>query len=340
MKKVLFYSLLVSVALSSCEPETDGPTVNVNSFTNGVFILNEGNFLAGNASLSFFNKHNDSLSHDVFTAINELPLGDVAQSMVTRGDRGYIVVNNSGKIEAVNLEDLRSVGVITGLSSPRYMAFASNTKAYVTDLYSNTITVFNPETMTVTGTIATNGWTEEIVVIGGSAYVAGAGSGQLYRINTSNDQITDSVLIGEEPSSLAVDANGKLWVLTTGGWLVEQPKLVRINPADLTIEQTLTFASTDSYPGSLSTDASGTKLYYVDGAVYSLPVTAAQLPSSPTVAGYFYKLGVDKASAKMYVSDPLDYNSNGKVYRYTMDGTPLDTFTVGIIPGSFCFTGQ
>ena len=340
MKKVLFFSLLASVALTSCEPETDGPQVNVNAFTNGVFILNEGNFLAGNASLSFYNKYNDTVTHDVFTTVNEIPLGDVAQSMVTRGDRGYIVVNNSGKIEVVNLEDLRSVAVLTGLTSPRFMAFASNTKAYVTDLYSNAITVFNPETMTATGTIATNGWTEEIVVMDGSAYVAGAGSGYLYRINTASNQITDSVLIGEEPSSLAVDANNKLWVLTTGGWQIEQPKLVRVNPTTLAIEQTLSFPSTDSYPGNLSTNAAGDMLYYVDGGVYAVSISATALPSSPTIVGYFYKLGIDKAAERIYATDPLDYNSNGKVYRYTMTGTPIDTLSAGLIPGNMCFTGQ
>lgn len=340
MKKVLFFSLFASVVLTSCETDTDDPNGNVNSFTDGVFILNEGNFLAGNATLSFFNKQNDSLSNGVFTEVNQIPLGDVAQSMVVRGDKGYIVVNNSGKVEAVNLEDLSSAGTLSGLSSPRYIAFVNDSKAYVTDLYSNTITVFNPETMTATGTISTNGWTEEIVVIASSAFTAGAGSGYLYKISTATDQVTDSVLIGEEPSSLAIDGNDKLWVLTTGGWQVEAPKLVRINPTSLAIEQTLTFGSVDSYPGNLSTNAAGDMLYYVDGGVYAVSTSATQLPNAPTVTGYFYKLGIDRAENHIYATDPLDYNSNGKVYRYTMTGTPIDTLNVGLIPGNMCFTGQ
>jgi hypothetical protein len=340
MKKVLFFSLFSSVILTSCETDTDEPQGNPDAFTDGVFILNEGNFLAGNATLSFFNKQTDSLSNGVFTSVNQIPLGDVAQSMVTRGDRGYIVVNNSGKIEAVNMEDLTSAGTLSGLSSPRHIAFASNIKAYVTDLYSNTITIFNPETMTATGSIATNGWTEDIVVFDGSAFVAGAASGFLYRLNTSTDQLTDSVFIGEEPVSLIVDGNNKLWVLTTGGWQVEAPKLVRVNPATLAIEQTLNFGSADSYPGNLSTNMAGDMLYYVDGGVYAVATSATQLPSSPLVSGFFYKLGIDKAENHIYATDPLDYNSNGKVYRYTLTGTAIDTLSVGLIPGNLCFTGQ
>jgi len=340
MKKVFFFAAISSFLLTSCDPETEGPDVDVNSFTNGVFILNEGNFQGGNASLSFFNKFNDTVTNDVFEAVNGIPLGDVAQSMVVRGDKGYIVVNNSGKIEAVSLADLRSTATLSGLSSPRFVAFVSNTKAYVTDLYSNTITIFNPETMTATGTIATNGWTEEIVVLDGSAYVAAAGSDQLYRINTTTDAITDSLFIGEEPASLTVDANGKLWVLTTGGYQLEQPKLVRINPSSLAIEQTLTFPSIMNYPGSLMTNAAGNTLYYLDGGVYAMDIAATTLPSSPLVAGYYYKIGVDKTESILYVTDPLDYNSNGKVYRYSLAGAPIDTLSVEVIPSNFCFTGQ
>jgi len=340
MKKVLLFSLFSSFVLTSCDSETDNPDVDVNSFTNGVFILNEGNFLGGNASLSFFNKLNDTLTNDVFTAVNAIPLGDVAQSMVVRGDKGYIVVNNSGKIEVVNLADLTSAGTISGLTSPRFIAFVSNTKAYVSDLYSNTITVFNPEDLTITGTIATNGWIEEMVVVNGTVFAAGAGSGYVYSINTTTDQITDSVMIGEEPASLAVDANNKLWVLTTGGFQVELPKLARINPANLEMELSLDFTSLDSYPGNLQTNADGTMLYFLDGAVYSCSIDVEVIPTTPFIAGYYYKLGVDKAASIIYTSDPLDYNQNGKVYRYTNAGAAIDTLSVGVIPGNFCFTAE
>jgi hypothetical protein len=204
MKKILFFSLFASVILTSCETDTDDPKGNVNSFTDGVFILNEGNFLAGNASLSFFNNQNDSLSNGVFTAVNQIPLGDVAQSMVVRGDRGYIVVNNSGKVEVVNLEDLSSAGTLSGLTSPRYVAFASNSKAYVTDLFSGSITIFNPENLSTTGSIGTNGWTEEMVIHSGYLYVAGTGSGNVYKVDIATDLITDSVAVGVEPTSMAL----------------------------------------------------------------------------------------------------------------------------------------
>jgi hypothetical protein len=50
-----------------------------------------------------------------------------------------------------------------------------------------------------------------------------------------------------------------------------------------------------------------------------------------------YSLGVDPVSGDIYLSDAIDYIQAGLVFRYNRYGTLLDSFTAGIIPGSFCF---
>ncbi|MGB1318877.1 MAG: DUF5074 domain-containing protein, partial [Flavobacteriales bacterium] len=166
-----------------CPDGFSGPNCEISTFENGVFVLNEGNFNGGNASLSFYNKNTSMLSNGVFTSVNTIPLGDVAQSMEIRDGKGYIVVNNSGKIEVVNLSDLSSAGTITGLSSPRYITFISNTKAYVSDLFSGTISSFNPQTLAVSGGVSVNGQVEQMVVVDGSVIAAGAGANMVYKID-------------------------------------------------------------------------------------------------------------------------------------------------------------
>ena len=81
--------------------------------------------------------------NDVFSTVNNVPLGDVGQSMTTHMGMGYIAVNNSGKVEVINLANMSSEGTITGLGSPRYVLVINHTTAYVSDMSSGLITAFD-----------------------------------------------------------------------------------------------------------------------------------------------------------------------------------------------------
>lgn len=337
MKKLFLLPIAAILTLASCNTDDKDGDKNFDSFTNGVFVVHEGNFQGGNASLSFFNKYKDEMNNDVFTAVNAIPLGDVGQSMVTLGDVGYVVVNNSGKVEAVNLEDLSSKGTINGLSSPRYICVVNNSTAYVSDLFSGVITIFNPQTLATSGTIAITGQVEEMVKTSSGVIAAGTGANQVYKINTLNNTLEDSVNVGIGPSNVVRDANGKVWILTNGGWGAEASRLVCINPVDMSIEVSLEFASTD-FPSSLKTNAAGTSLYWANSGVYKMDVSSASLPTTAFLNTAVYKVDSDPETDMIYVSDAGDFNSNGKVYRYHANGTALDTFNVGVIPGEFTFT--
>lgn len=320
-----------------CPDGYSGPNCEISSFNNGVFVVHEGNFQGGNASLSFYSKDTELMSNGVFTSANSIPLGDVAQSMEVYGGRGYVVVNNSGKIEVVDLDGLSVVGTISGLSSPRYIAFASSSKAYVSDLFS-TISIFNPQTLSVDGNVDIGGQTEQMLVLDNELLVAGTTNNYVYKVSVSTDALVDSVNVGVGPANLAVDANGKVWVLTNGGFGTEVPKLVRIDPSDMTVEMTLDFPSVNNYPGNLEISGDGNTLYYVDGQVYQMNINDNALPATPFTSAFAYKCGVDPVDDIVYVSDAGDFNSNGKVYRFESNGTPLDTFDVGVIPAEYAFT--
>jgi len=314
-----------------------GPNCEIGSLTNGVLVVHEGGFEKGNASISFLLKDVSVAANGVFSTVNTVPLGDVAQSMTIIGNRGYIAVNNSAKVEVVNMDDFRSVGTITGLSSPRFIVRVSDEKAYVSDLFSGSITVFNPQTLNTTGAISVIGQVEEMVSTASGIIAAGSGANQVYRIDTSTNQLSDSVAVGIGPSQLAVDANGKVWVLTNGGWGAEAPKLVRINPADMSVELSLDFTLTD-FPSSLKTNAAKTSLYWANGGVFQMDITATSIPTTAFISTAVYKINANPQDDIIYVSDAGDFNSNGKVYSYNPDGTAVDTFNVGVIPAELVFT--
>ncbi|MEA3316518.1 MAG: hypothetical protein U9R54_01010 [Bacteroidota bacterium] len=122
-------SLAIIFFASSCDNDDN---VIKGEFVNGVFISNEGNFGAGNGSISFYSVKGDSVSNNIFSKLNNRPLGDVVQSVKVFDNNAYIVVNASNKVEVVKYNDFVENGVITELSQPRYFAGISSDKAYVT----------------------------------------------------------------------------------------------------------------------------------------------------------------------------------------------------------------
>ena len=83
----------------------------------GLFVINEGNFQYGNASLSYYNPATKSVENEVFYRANAMKLGDVAQSMTIHNGIGWVVVNNSHVIFAIDLVTFKEVGRIENLTT-------------------------------------------------------------------------------------------------------------------------------------------------------------------------------------------------------------------------------
>jgi len=321
--------------------------------SSSVYITNEGNFGTGNGSLSIYDKTTNLVSNDVFSSNNGgALLGDVVQSMECINGSGYICVNNSSTIQVIDENHLYVAAI--QVSQPRYLKQVNTSKAYASDWGINGIQVIDLLSNTVSSTINCGTGPEGIAVSNGFAYVCNVGGWGLDStvtvINTNTDAVETTLTVGDKPNSAVVDINGNVWILTGGfteydaNWNVisETPGvLAMINTSTNTIESSLVFPI-GNHPEDLVINGAGNKLYYSDGswskAVYEFGINDVDLSTTPIINRSFYGLGYDPVSNEIYGSDAVDFTQQGWVYRYATSGAVIDSFQVGIIPGSFAFS--
>lgn len=350
---VLLTAMSLLLAAASCMKwDYDGISENFDVSGQGLFICNEGNFQYGNGSLSYYDPQTNEVQNEVFFRANGYRLGDVVHSMTIEGQTGWIVSNNSHVVFAIDVKTFKEKGRIENLTSPRYIHFIDDRKAYVTQLWDNRIFIVDPQRFEVTGYITVpgmepgSGSTEQMVSYGKYVYCnCWSYQNRIIKIDSETDQVVGELTVGIQPTSLVMDCNEKLWTLTDGGYEGspyghEAPALYRIDAATFEIEQRYRFRSGSSV-GRLTVDGRGEKLYWIDSDIWRMDVNSKRLPVKPLIKERqtkYYGLTVNPANGEIYVADAIDYQQQGVIYRYSSAGELIDEFYVGITPGAYAWT--
>jgi len=349
MRKYWFFIL---VFLISCQKEPV-ETIYFNfKGKSGIYVLNEGNFMYSNASLYFQDNIENRTYQNIFSARNKVPLGDVAQSMSTYNGMIWIVMNNSGKIYVADENTMEFKGSITGLNAPRYLEFINESKAYVSDLYSESIQIINPKTFDKIGEVNLGGGAyqrsaEQMIQKGDSLFTNCWNNGnEILIINSRSDELMGSLQVGAQPQSMVLDSKNKLWVLCDGGYqghpiFFEKPELLRIDSRTMEIEKKF-FFDLETSPSELQIQ--NDTLYFINRNIYRMAMFDTQLPLQAFIAspysddyGGFYSLGIHPLTSDIYVGDAIDHQQNGIIYQYNSRGELLNSLKVGVNPGFFSF---
>ena len=310
----------------------------------GVYVVNQGNFGRANSSLSYFDLISFHVYNDVFTAVNGKNLGDVAQTMSIRGSSGYVVVNNSQKIEILDLATNLNTGTIpTGSgSSPGQMAFVNDTVALVTDLYANALLVVNVAARHVTGGIPVGANPASVAIAAGKAYVSNSGFGSGRTVSVVSLQslsVVRTLTVADNPAGVEITPSGTVYVVCTGSYDFTNP--ANDTPARIMVIDPAFDIVTDSiFIGGHATDIG----IGIDGIGY-VPSTTEVLRVDTRVnrvtgvfrGGSYFAVGVEAASGDVYLSDPKSYIQPGTVSVFAPNGQLRTQFDAGLIPGAFTF---
>ena len=316
-----------------------------------VYVLNEGAFFAGNASVTKYNPATGNVQNNVFFYANARPLGDVAQSSFLHNGSLYIVVNNSNKIEVVDPETLVATDTILiedEAGGPNEIVYIGDGKAYVTNLSGSTISVLDLNANTEVDTFEVGPNPEGIVISGERAFVAlsafGAGN-QVAVVNTETDEVETLLDVHDNPRSVYLSEDGMIWVVCTGDFGFDEdfnydPDLETFGEIHIISPETLeteTIIETGGHPGALAFNYSEQIAYLNNSGIQIIDLSTLETDGFLTETSY-YSIGfADGNEPRIYGGIAPDFGSAGSVDILLTNGTIESSFTAGIGPGFFQF---
>lgn len=317
----------------------------------GIYVINEGAFLQGNASVTRYNAISGSVTQNAFFAKNGRPLGDVANSASVIGDYLYIVVNNSHTVEVVDINDLSSVARVeiddSNGGSPRHLLRVDDNRAFVTNLFGNSISVIDLNTNTVTNTFTVAGYPEALVLAGDKVFVAlsGLGSGNSVAVvDPVAMQVINTIEVGDNPQVIRVHSNGNVWVLCTGDYGFDENfnydplretfgEIHVIDPED---ESTIRIIETGGHPTDMKFHEESETLYLLNSGIQVVNTMTYEVEDEKLIDRFFNSFSIiDTVDPMLIGGIAPDFSSGGRAVLYSLDGVAADSFATGIGPRDF-----
>jgi YVTN family beta-propeller protein len=335
----LAIGLLVLVA--SCKKEEEEQTATEVDYTHGIFISNEGSFNGNNASITYFDPALKQ-TNDVYKVANALGLGDVLQSFTIIGDRGYAIVNNSQKVEVVEMKTMKRIATITGVDYPRHLIDAGNGKAYLTNgSMAGEVKMIDLSTHTIVGSIPVGMGPEKMYKSGNKVFVCNSGGWSIDNtisvidINTSS--VVSTITVGDRPGDMALDNSGNLWALCTGETLYDEnwavvgntaAMLYQIDPATNQVINSMEVGVLGDHPREFAMSADGTDLLLVNNGLQKMNMNTEAWTT--LVSGSFNSVDVNAADGDIWCTGISNFVDPSVLYHYNSSGFLENQFTVGI----------
>lgn len=340
------FLLFLIVGITGCSDTGNDPEPPALA---SVYVTNEGNFSDSNGSVTSFDPATDQTVARLFETTNGRPLAGIIQSMTRIGDRLYIVLNNADKIEVVDARTFASVGTIELSNTPSAIAPADEGRAYVSNLYAGTLSVIDLENLQEAGpTIPVGMNPQQMVRVGDRVYVANNGFGNdntLSVVDISSGTVESTLTVGSGPAAMKVDQSGHIWVVCSG--LIAYDEDFNRDPAndipgslyivDGEEAEVAGSIATGGHPADIALNEQRGEAYLLNGGIQMVNMNSMQLSGSSLSERSFSAVAWSPEQQLIYTAVSRGYTQAGKAVLFTSDGTPADSFEVGIAPNGFYF---
>ena len=333
---LLFLAALLSfsLSLSSCST-TDAPPDGKNPIgERKLFVVNEGGFGKGNASIDVFN-YTDS----VYTAGVKVKIGDVANDIQLIDGKLYVTLNGSSKLIAYDtaLTVGTSIQFSAGMAPARIIKTADG-EAMMTSLYTDTVYVIDTKVGTIKYRVKVAGGTRGLAALGGNAYIANAANGVTV-INTNTRSVTEVQNLATTPYEVIADsARGALLLVGVGNFSPALPcDLVWVKESDRTVISKITLPATDYFGSLYPTVVAKNKVYLLLGnRVAAVDMATRTIANDSFIPKAYYGGIYDAKRDELILGDAKDFQNNGAVDVYdAATGKLKKSYIAGVAPAHF-----
>jgi len=346
---LVFFTIgALTLSFSSCEQDSNNKNIPE---VEGIYIVNEGSFQSSNGSITLLDPETGEKIDNYFRSQNNRFPGDVVQDLAFVGDKAFIVVNNSKKVEVVNAKDFTSQNVIPELSYPRQILGINPDYAYLSngssaDQSNGHVLKIDLSDYSIADSIEVGKGPESLLQVNNEVYVSNSGGhnadNTVSVIDPATDQVIETIPVGDIPTDLVKDQNDDVWVFCKGlgSWQNNGPtnsSLVKID--------TDTYGTTSYDLGKISSfgnyllaiSPNKNQLYFVGvEGVYQMGIDAEEVPAEPVIGKIPYGLDVNPENGNVYCLTSA-YQSKGYAFRYNNEHQLIDSVQVGYSPNAIIF---
>lgn len=312
--------------------------VNEGNYTDGDGTVSYYNPANGETVQDLFAAKNDgrALGSVVQSATLD---GDLLYIVVNNSNK-VEVVNANTLVSSYTLNDVKLPRFFITFNGKGYLT------EWVSFSDAGRVSVVNLQNHTVETTITTDFGAEAIVAADGKLFVSNNFTNTVSVINPSNNQVTKQIEVEGSPAGFVTDKDDKIWVVCTGGSdanynPLNDGTLHRINPSTNEVDKTIELHL--NVEGRITINKSRDVIYYFKGKkIYQVSTTATTASQdafiTETNAVSFYGIGFDTKNEVIYAADAKGFAvGNGTVFRYKKEGTFIDSFDSGRGPNGFIF---